>query len=188
LPARSSELTHAQRAFLHLAAGQFETVAWNETALQSSIFTAARLTPLDQPAAFKAIYRVLLDRQNGPKAGNLLSFLDPAFVKKRFREVPFDKVAFWAETSLPFAELKEWISSSELQDISWNTDSVMDANSGQITAAVLEVRIHSADGKIHARRLTLGSFSTAGEYESALKEALASLEAASGRKIPEARG
>ena len=34
-----------------------------------------RAHPIDQPSAFKAIYRVLLDRDNGPKAGNF-SFLD----------------------------------------------------------------------------------------------------------------
>ena len=58
------------------------------TRLQVCIFNAARLTPIDQPAAFKAIYRVLLDRENGPKAGNFLSFLDRKFVEQRVPRTP----------------------------------------------------------------------------------------------------
>ena len=80
-----------QRAFLHhladaLAGTSAEIAAgpWEDDALQSKIFEVARLTPIEQPAAFKAIYRVLLDREAGPKAGNLLAFLDPAFVMRRF--------------------------------------------------------------------------------------------------------
>jgi len=43
--------------------------------------------PMDVPLAFKAVYRVLLDRDSGPKAGNLLAFLKPEFVIHRFNEV-----------------------------------------------------------------------------------------------------
>ena len=72
---------------------------WADDSLQAKIFEAARLTPIEQPLAFKAIYRVLLDRDAGPKAGNLLAFLDAEFVIVRFRELPYDRLEFWKETA-----------------------------------------------------------------------------------------
>ena len=116
LPARAQELTQAQRAFLHAARrrtrrrlGAWRATPWEDDALQSKIFEVARLTPIDQPIAFKAIYRVLLDKASGPKAGNLLAFLDREFVIPRFRDLPFDKHAFWRETATPMSELEQWM-------------------------------------------------------------------------------
>src|SRR4029078_2911915 len=66
LPARANELTQTQRAFLHKLGDALASAPWEDEALQAKIFEAARLTPLEQSAAFKAIYRVLLDRDSGP--------------------------------------------------------------------------------------------------------------------------
>jgi len=77
--------------------------------LQSKIFEIARWTPIEQPVAFKAIYRVLLDKESGPKAGNLLAFLDRDFVIERFRELPFERADYWRETATPMPELEKWI-------------------------------------------------------------------------------
>ena len=109
LPARAQELTHTQRAFLHGLADALPACAWEDDALQAKIFEVARMTPLDQPVAFKAIYRVLLDREAGPKAGNLLAFLERDFVIARFRELAFDKLAFWRESAVPMDALEKWI-------------------------------------------------------------------------------
>jgi lysyl-tRNA synthetase class 1 len=76
--------------------------------LQAAIFDAARMTPVEQGAAFKAIYRVLLDREAGPKAGNLLAFLERDFVVKRFRELAFDRVEFWKQSAMTPDELRAW--------------------------------------------------------------------------------
>src|SRR6478609_813822 len=100
LPARAQELTATQRAFLHQLATELPATAWTEDALQAKVFEVARLTPLDQPLAFKAIYRVLLDREAGPKAGNLLAFLDPAFVVRRFQELPVTRAEFWRDSAI----------------------------------------------------------------------------------------
>jgi lysyl-tRNA synthetase class 1 len=109
LPARAQELTHVQRAFMHLLADALPGTTWEDDALQSKIFEVARLTPIDQPSAFKALYRVLLDKTSGPKAGNLLAFLDPNFVIPRLRELPFDKHTYWRESATPMPELEKWI-------------------------------------------------------------------------------
>ena len=67
------------------------------------------MTPIEQPLAFKALYRAFLDREAGPKAGNLLAFLDREYVIKRFGELPFDQLAYWRETATPMPELERWM-------------------------------------------------------------------------------
>ena len=109
LPARAQEITATQRAFLHTLATLLPQSKWESDALQIVVFNATRLTPIDQPGAFKAIYRVLLDRDNGPKAGNLLSFLDCDFVVRRCLELPVDKFKFWEETGMKDETFEQWL-------------------------------------------------------------------------------
>lgn len=109
LPARAQELTAAQRGFLQTFAGLLPQTQWTGDALQVAVFSAARLTPIDQPPAFKAIYRVLLDRDAGPKAGNLLSFLDREFVTRRCAELSVDKFKFWEETGITDEAFEQWL-------------------------------------------------------------------------------
>jgi lysyl-tRNA synthetase class 1 len=106
LPARSSELSHAQRAFLQNLAVELPTVAWEDDALQAKIFDVARMTPVEQPLAFKSLYRVLLDKEAGPKAGNLLAFLERDFVIRRCGELEFDRVAAWRESAVNAEQLR----------------------------------------------------------------------------------
>jgi lysyl-tRNA synthetase class 1 len=148
LPARAQELTQTQRAFLHKLASVLAESAWEDELLQSKIFEAARLTPIDQSAAFKAIYRVLLDRDSGPKAGNLLAFLDRAFVLARFRELPLDKVAFWRESAVSEAELEHWIAEQggKITGKSWTTEVA-----GSVV--VFEIVFEMQDGKKQLKRL-----------------------------------
>ena len=42
-------------------------------------------------------------------ADNLLAFLDADFVIKRFRELSFDKLAYWRESAIPMPELEKWM-------------------------------------------------------------------------------
>lgn len=109
LPARAAELGQVQRAFLHRLADTLAGTAWEDEALQGAIFEAARLTPIEQPQAFKAFYRVFLDRESGPKAGNLLAFLERDFVIKRCRELPFEQEAFWRESAISMEQLEKWM-------------------------------------------------------------------------------
>jgi lysyl-tRNA synthetase class 1 len=147
LPARATELTAAQRGFLHgLADGLLET-PWEEDALQARIFEAARLTPMEQPLAFKAIYRVLLDREAGPKAGNFLAFLERDFVVQRFREVPFDRAEFWRATAISPEELEKWLDGHREK---LARHEVTTRAAGDL--AVIEVTITLQDGKRHLRR------------------------------------
>lgn len=148
LPARAQDLTAAQRAFLHILARELSAAAWKGDDLQVSIFNAARLTPLDQPAAFKAIYRVLLDRENGPKAGNFLSFLDRNFVVRRFQELPVDQAKFWEETGLTTDAFAQWLA-TEKPKLSTLTARLNESN-GNVG---IEFLAKMNDGKTHCRRV-----------------------------------
>lgn len=157
LPARALELGEPERAFLHILAGLLEETLWDGDALQVSVFNAARLTPLDQPSAFKAIYRVLLDRENGPKAGNFLSFLDREFVMKRFTELALDRVAYWEATGIDVDALVQWLNKERAQIDRVSASVKSAASATGAPAAVLEFQIAMTDGKIHARRVLLAS-------------------------------
>jgi lysyl-tRNA synthetase class 1 len=150
LPARASELSATQCAFLRRLGAALADVAWEDEGLQATVFETARLTPIDQPAAFKAIYRVLLDKDAGPKAGNLFAYLERAFLIKRFSEVPLDNEAFWKESALTEADFAAWAAQSKAKMQSY-THSIQSAPCGN----VLELTIEMQDGKRHMRRCWL---------------------------------
>ncbi|MEI9892401.1 MAG: lysine--tRNA ligase [Chthoniobacter sp.] len=150
LPARAQELTAAQRAFLHRLADALPETKWDDDSLQAKIFEVARTTPIEQPVAFKAIYRVLLDREQGPKAGNLLAFLEPGFVIPRFRELPFDTIEFWRQTATSEADLAKWLTQQgeKIADSTWTT-----AMEGHV--ASFEITYTLKDRKRQLKRLLL---------------------------------
>jgi lysyl-tRNA synthetase class 1 len=148
LPGRSQTLSETQRAFLHQLADALPETPWGDDALQAKVFEIARLTPIEQPLAFKAIYRVLLDREAGPKAGNLLAFLDVGFVVPRFRELPVDRIEFWRESKIAPEDLETWLEKEreKIAAQSWTTHMV-----GNIAA--FEIVFTMLDGKKHLKRL-----------------------------------
>jgi lysyl-tRNA synthetase class 1 len=148
LPARAQELTQTQRAFMHKLADALPSTPWEDDALQAKIFEVARLTPIEQPAAFKAIYRVLLDREAGPKAGNLLAFLERDFVIARFRELPCDKLAFWRESAISREALEQFLTKEAAKIESWTPSLVMEGS-----VAANEITITMKDGKRQLRRI-----------------------------------
>jgi lysyl-tRNA synthetase class 1 len=148
LPARAESLTATQRAFLHALADALPHTEWTDEVLQTKIFEVARLTPIEQPVAFKAIYRVLLDKEMGPKAGNLLAFLDRDFVVRRFRELPLDRAAFWRESAVPMPELEAWMQEEQEKLESHESALIVD---GPLT--VNEFTFLLKDGKRMRRRV-----------------------------------
>ena len=150
LPERALELNAASRAFLHRLADVLPETPWDDDSLQAKIFEVARLTPIEQPVAFKAIYRVLLDREAGPKAGNLLAFLEKDFVIARFRELMFDTLEFWRQTATSIEDLEKWLT-QQREKI---------ASSRYITAveghvASFEITFTLLDGKVQLKRVLI---------------------------------
>jgi lysyl-tRNA synthetase class 1 len=147
LPARASELSATQCAFLKRLAAALEGVTWEDEVLQATVFETARLTPIEQPVAFKAIYRVLLDKEAGPKAGNLFAYLERAFLVKRFAEVPLDVEAFWSESALAEEAFAAWAAQVKPKMQSYS-HAIQTASCGK----VLELTVEMQDGKRHLRR------------------------------------
>ena len=178
LPARADGLSEAQRGFLHYLALALKDAEWKDDALQITVFNAARLTPIDQPHAFKAIYRVLLDRESGPKAGNLLSFLDRDFVLKLCKEVPYNERDFLGETGLSVETFEQYASLEK------GKITAMRAHYRPIPSdpgnSVVEFAITMTDGKNHARRVPLGE----GKVAETARMWLADLEKQTGLTIP----
>jgi len=182
LPARARELSATQRAFLHILAGLLPQTPWEGDPLQVCIFSAARLTPMDQPGAFKAIYRVLLDRENGPKAGNFLSFLERDFVARRCVELPVDKATFWKETGMAEQAFETWLAGEKphIGALSARLDFVSEGGG----LGVIEFFVTMADGKTHCRRVLFEGFKSGGApFEAQARESLGRVEANLGIKI-----
>ena len=152
LPARASEIGATQRAFLHRLALAVKEGEWKDDALQAKVFDTARRTPIAQSSAFQAVYRVFLDKVQGPPAGALMSVLPRDFVLRRLSELPFDEAAFWQEASVS-AEQVEAALAKDKEKIA----SVKAALVGDDRA---EIEVAHADGKVHVLRV-MGS--SAGE-------------------------
>jgi lysyl-tRNA synthetase class 1 len=86
VPKTAADLSTDQRRYLGLVADAAEERApvggeqW-----QALIFEVAKANDVRASDAFSAIYRVFLDRPNGPRAGWLLASLSPSFVIGRLR-------------------------------------------------------------------------------------------------------
>jgi lysyl-tRNA synthetase, class I len=175
--ATEEERTHLQET-LPERAGLLADATWQDEALQITVFNAARLTPIDQPSAFKAIYRVLLDRESGPKAGNLLSFLDRDFVIGRCREVPWNELEFLQATGLAPGAFERWLTSEKEKIVSLAAHyrPLKNANG----ESVIEFKMVMTDGKSHCRRVLMGE----GKVEESARLLVGGLEAQSGFAIP----
>ena len=169
LPVRAQELSAAQRGFLRTFARLLPETAWKDDALQVCIFNAARLTPLDQPQAFKAIYRVLLDRDSGPKAGNLISFLDRDFVTRRCAELPVDKLAFWKETAISMEAFEQWLAKEKSPSLSVQQEY-------EQGVGMLEFLATMADGKTYCRRILFDGLAEPAQFDAAARRFAGGIE------------
>lgn len=135
MPPSVQALSETKKAFLRRVAARLEACSWEEQEIQSLVFDVARTTPIAQRDAFHAIYTAILDRDQGPKAGSLLSFLDKPFVQERFSSVEYSTQAFWSEASL-----EEEVFLAGMSEIS--------AHKIRIQCAVNRVTDHASDDPI----------------------------------------
>ena len=186
LPEQAGKLTASQRAFLHQLAASLLRVAWEDRALQTAVFDAARLTPIAPAQAFKALYRVLLDRDSGPKAGNLLAFLDRAFVVKRLQELPYDQQAFWQETAVSREDFDAWMAEHQPHITQFTAAAQLppfvpmgegggegeDRARVEVPArlGVVEFVVEFDDNKTHRQRVVLGEFTAQAAFDAAVQE------------------
>ena len=186
LPERAGELTTGQRAFLHQLADRLPGVVWEDSALQTAVFDVARLTPIAPAQAFKALYRVLLDRDSGPKAGNLLAFLDRDFLLKRLQELPYDQQAFWQETAISREDFAAWMAEHRehlthltpeaklLPPLPMGEGRGEGENQAQpkvpTRLGFVEYVVELDDNKTHLRRVLLGEFAEQAAFDAAVQK------------------
>jgi lysyl-tRNA synthetase class 1 len=145
LPARAAELGPVQRAFLHQLAAATEGAEWKEDVLQAKVFDTARRTPIPQAAAFQAIYRVFLDKPQGPPAGALMAVLPRDFVLKRLVELPYDEAAFWRDAAVTPEALRATLQKEK--------EKIAGVTKRLVAAERAEVLVAHADGKVYVHRL-----------------------------------
>ena len=172
LPDRAGELTATQRAFLHRLAAHLPDVPQEDHALQAALFDVARLTPIAPARAFKALYRVLLDRHSGPKAGNLLAFLDRDFVLRRLRELPYDEATFWQETGMRREEFDIWVMEQRAIIKRMTAEGKFgEARPGALgRLGVVECVTELDDGRTHTKRVLIGEFAERTAFDAAVRE------------------
>jgi len=163
LPQNAASLSMAQRAFLNLLAVRLESADWDEDSLQSLIFAVARITPIAQPDAFIAIYTALFGRELGPRAGALFSYLERAFLVRRFQDLPYDKELFWRETGATVADFEAWIHVQKLHEVYAHFDFIPHSGTNHrdlpgaerrpLGIGAIEFYVRLGDNKIHLKRV-----------------------------------
>ncbi|MBI1815386.1 MAG: lysine--tRNA ligase [Deltaproteobacteria bacterium] len=163
LPSAARGLRPTQVAFLHRLALALESAAWDEDALQQCIFAVARLTPIEQPQAFQAVYLALLARDSGPKAGNLLAFLDRNFVTTRLRELPYGLTEFWTESGITREQFEAWTAEHKSGITAIDAELALAADTQAV--GVIEFKVTLNEGKTHMKRVLFETFDGVGDFQ-----------------------
>jgi lysyl-tRNA synthetase class 1 len=87
------QLSEEQRDFLDYVGLRIAQVGDDPDRIQNFLYAAAEQNNLRPNKAFAAIYRVLLGKKSGPKAGPYLASLKPQVVQERFIRVSRDTLA-----------------------------------------------------------------------------------------------
>jgi lysyl-tRNA synthetase class 1 len=81
-----ASLAPEERAILRDLAGRLEKAAWRADDIHMAVHEAAKAQGQSGQVAFRAVYKALLGRERGPRAGYFLASLDRGFVVQRFAE------------------------------------------------------------------------------------------------------
>ncbi|BAZ30738.1 lysyl-tRNA synthetase [Cylindrospermum sp. NIES-4074] len=88
VPEKANELTEEQIAYLQRLVENLQNIPnWEAEELQTLIFSTTKELQIQQANAFKALYLSFLNKERGPKAGGLLSYLEKSFVISRLQDV-----------------------------------------------------------------------------------------------------
>ncbi len=159
------KLDNVQRAFLHKVATYIENINWTEEDLQKAVFAAVRTTPIQQANAFTAFYKVLLNKDKGPKAGNLLAYLDKQFIIERFTELKYDNLKYYIESATELAEIEEWLNkeADKISTISTHKE-IIENN------YFLDINVTLKDEKSFIKRLHINDVDTEKTFEEIRKK------------------
>ena len=87
MPEKASTLTSEQVNYFKVLVTNLESdINWEGEELQTLLFSTSKQIEISQKSAFAAVYFTFLNKERGPKAGSLLSYLDKAFVIQRLKD------------------------------------------------------------------------------------------------------
>jgi lysyl-tRNA synthetase class 1 len=88
VPEKANTLTSEQVTYVQKLAENLQSAAnWEAEELQTVIFSTTKELQIPPANAFKALYLAFLNKERGPKAGGLFSYLEKSFVISRLQEV-----------------------------------------------------------------------------------------------------
>jgi lysyl-tRNA synthetase class 1 len=88
MPEKAHGLTSEQVTYIQKLAENLESATpWEPEALQTIIFSTTKELNIPPADAFKALYLGFLNKEKGPKAGGLFSYLEKSFVISRLQEI-----------------------------------------------------------------------------------------------------
>ncbi len=88
IPDKAEDLTSDQVQYLQVLLENLKGVdTWDGDTLQTTLFSTAKQLELKMPIAFQSVYRSFLNKDRGPKAGPLLSYLNAEMVRDRIETV-----------------------------------------------------------------------------------------------------
>jgi lysyl-tRNA synthetase class 1 len=164
LPESVNALSEAQRGFLLQLSEALKTAEWEGDALQACVFETARMTPIEQPVAFKAIYKAVLNREMGPKAGNLFAYLSREFLVGLLSTVAVDRPEFLRTTAVGVDTLREWVEAQRAKAMLIESRLVQ---AGGVLAQ--EFLVVMEDGKRHVRRVLVADEAEGGLIAASVK-------------------
>jgi len=80
------ELTDADLNFLRCALTSLQSLDWSGDKIHDSVYESAKSCAIGAKGGFQVLYRIFIDRKQGPRLGYFLSTLDKEFVLQRIEE------------------------------------------------------------------------------------------------------
>ena len=80
------QLSDDEKAFLKVLSGKLSADAWDAESIGMAISGTGKESAIGTKGAFKVMYRILINKERGPRLGNFLESMDPGFVLDRIRE------------------------------------------------------------------------------------------------------
>jgi lysyl-tRNA synthetase, class I len=88
VPEKANDLNEEQVAYLQKLMENLQNIPnWEAEELQTIIFSTTKELGIQMAIAFKVLYLSFLNKEKGPKAGGLLSYLEKSFVISRLQDI-----------------------------------------------------------------------------------------------------
>jgi lysyl-tRNA synthetase class 1 len=80
------KLSAIQKSIIKGLIEKFEGIEWDANRIHNEIYKMSEEQDIPIKTTFETIYQLILDQNEGPRAGYFLSNLDKEFIMKRFNE------------------------------------------------------------------------------------------------------